>query len=208
MSQIVSWIYPLRRSNRWKVGSLILGLGLVVLVAFLVHRRALQHDKHCTSSCANHAIQLGSLVRRFVDRGVDFPAETDTRTAFRHMALPGEFPVNWFTSYGSSCPESFMRDGSIGYVYVADGLSVAMARTNDALVFFCPATSHQRSSQHSHAITGNQYGMGCVDDNQGMIQVLEREIDRGLKGVVPYSARSMTIMEEELEARRRQEAAR
>ena len=25
-------------------------------------------------------------------------------------------------NYGSACPESFLRDGSIGYVYVGDGL--------------------------------------------------------------------------------------
>lgn len=187
---------------------MLLGICLAGFGAVVIRQHGLQRDKTYTSSCANHAIQLGSLVRGFVDRGTNFPAGTEARTAFMQMALPDEFPVSWFTSYGSSCPESFMRDGAIGYVYVADGMSVAMVRTNDALVFFCPATSHQRSAQHSHAIRGNQFGMGCVDDNAGMIQVLERELDRGRKGMVPYSARSIATMEIELETRRRLERER
>jgi hypothetical protein len=68
-----------------------------------------------TSSCANHAIQLKLLVMQFVEQEERFPSETDARSAFAVMSRKAPPPAGWLFSYGSSCPESYLRDKSIGY---------------------------------------------------------------------------------------------
>ena len=152
-----------------------------------------------TSSCANHAIQLEFLVRAFVEKEGCFPSERDARSALAKMSHPDEWPAGWLSSYGSSCPESFLRDQSIGYVFVADGLSAKAAKEQSALVLFCPADSHQRSEQHCYVMLTD--GLRCLKSNAEMVQSLRRELNRASAGSVPYSTNAQALMERELAAR-------
>ena len=179
---------------------LVIGVAVVVAIPILLRQAGHRHDQHMTSSCANHAIQLRFLVLAFVDREQRFPLETDARTAFVKMREPGEQPDWWFTSFSSACPETFLHDKSIGYVFVADGLPTKTAVEQSALVFFCPADSHQRSEQHCHAVVGRGE-LVCIKSNAEMIALLRREIGRAKGGIVPYSTNALSRMERELHAR-------
>jgi hypothetical protein len=169
--------------------------GLLLLVR---HSRPDVHQ-HLTASCANHAIQLKFLVMAFVETQQHFPSESDARTAFSRMNHSGQWPSNWLSSYGSSCPESFKRNESIGYVFVADGLSTKAAVEHGALVFFCPADSHQGLEQHCHAMFAD--GLRCLKSNGEMIEVLRTELGRVRAGSVTYSTNAQELMERELAAR-------
>ncbi|HEY5955281.1 MAG TPA: hypothetical protein VIV60_01960 [Polyangiaceae bacterium] len=136
----------------------------------------------------------------FADREQRFPLDTDARAAFVKMRQPGEQPDWWFTSVSSACPESFVHDKSIGYVFVADGLSTKTVVEQSALVFFCPADSHQRSVQHCHAVIGRGE-LVCIKSNAEMIDLLRREIGRAKGGIVPYSTNALSQLERELAAR-------
>ena len=88
----------------------------------------------------------------------------------------------------------------IGYVFVADGLPTKVAVEDSALVLFCPASSHQRSEQHCHAVVGSGELL-CLESNLEMIEMLRREIGRAQDGKIPYSTNAVTKMERELKAR-------
>ena len=188
------------RRRGFRVAMAVIGVAVVVAIPILLRQAGHRHDQQMTSSCANHAIQLRFLVLTFVDREQRFPLETDARSAFVKMRQPGEQPDWWFTSVSSACPEAFLNDKSIGYVFVADGLSRKTAVEQSALVFFCPADSHQRSAQHCHAVIGRGE-LVCIKSNAGMIDLLRREIGRAKGGIVPYSANALSRMERELNAR-------
>jgi hypothetical protein len=181
-----------------------------VAASLFVHLLRQRHDRHMTSSCANHAIQLEFLVRSFVEKEGCFPSESDARSALAKMSHPDEWPAGWLSSYGSSCPESFLRDQSMGYVFVAHGLSAKAAKEQSALVLFCPADSHQRSEQHCHAVLAD--GLRCLKSNAEMVQLLRRELGRARAGSVPYSTNAQALMERELATRdkhaRKREALR
>jgi len=182
-------------------------MGVIAMVGTLIALREIGHryDKRMTASCGNHVIQLRFLVMTFVEENAQFPAETDARMALMKMRQPGEHPDSWFASLGSACPESFRRDQSIGYVFVADGLPTRVAVETSALVLFCPADSHQRSQQHCHAVMGGG-DLDCIMSNAEMIGLLRREIGRAKQGTVPYSSNAVSKMEWEL--KRREEYAR
>ena len=186
--------------NSLRVAMLVTGVALIAAVPILRRQVRHRHDRQMTSSCGNHAIQLRFLVLSFVDQEQRFPLESDARTAFVKMRQPGEQPDWWFKSVGSACPESFLHDKSIGYVFVADGLSTKTAVEQSALVFFCPADNHQRSVQHCHAVIGRGELL-CIKSNVEMIELLRREIGRAKQGIVPYSTNALSKMERELKAR-------
>jgi hypothetical protein len=189
------------------VAMLVIVVAVIVAVPILLRQVRHRHDQRMTSSCANHVIQLRFLVLSFADREQRFPLETDARTAFVKMRQPGEQPDWWFTSVSSACPESFLHGNSIGYVFVADGLSTKTAVEQSALVFFCPADSHQRSVQHCHAVIGRGE-LVCIKSNAEMIDLLRREIGRAKGGIVPYSTNALSQMERELDAREKHARSR
>lgn len=160
-----------------------------------------------TSSCANHAIQLRYLVMQFIEQEDRFPPDGDTRSALAKMSTEGQWPAGWLSSYGSSCPESYLRDGSIGYVFVADGLLTKVVAEDLALVLFCPSGNHQRSEQHCHAVVGRGE-LICLKSNTEMIELLRREIARARDGSVTYSTNAMSKMARELKAREERERMR
>ncbi len=176
-------------------------LAAIALKVLSVNRS--KRDNFFVSSCANHVIQLRMDVMRFVEAEATFPTETDTRRAFSAIGSKSSHSAEWLASYSSACPESFFKDGSIGYVFVGDGLPTA----TDALLLFCPADSHQRSEQHCHAILG--YGsMSCLKSNAEMVNLLRRELQRAKDGIIPYSTNAVARMRQELEKRQMHEDRR
>lgn len=151
----------------------VIALVAVVAVSLFIRRMNHRQDERFTSSCANHAIQLKFDVMQFCQKAERFPLESDARSAFMHISLEDGGTADWLDSAASACPESYQRDNSMGYVFVADGLSTKTARDHSALVFFCPADSHQRSSEHCHALMGGGE-LACVKSNSEMISQIGR----------------------------------
>jgi hypothetical protein len=183
----------------------IIGAALVVAFPIVLWKNAHRRDQNMVISCANHAIQLSFVVMFLVDKQEQFPTESDARSAFAKMIEPGEYPAGWLTSVSSACPESFLRDKSIGYLFVADGLPTKLASASSALVLFCPADSHQGSQQHCHAVFGRG-DLRCVESNADMIDLLRRELGRAKQSLVPYSSNAVAAMEREVA--RRENSAR
>jgi hypothetical protein len=179
---------------------LVIGVAGIVAVPTVLRQIRHRYDQRITSSCANHAIELKFLVLQFVEQEDRFPLESDARSAFAKMSPKDYWPANWLSSFGSSCPESYLRDKSIGYVFVADGLTTKEVIGQQALVFFCPADSHQRSEQHCHAVIGDGELL-CVTSNIEMVELLRREIGRAEEGAFPYSSNAVSKMQRELEVR-------
>jgi hypothetical protein len=145
------------------------------------------------------------IVSQFVPLAERFPATLNTRDAFREMSRQcgWEDDTDRLDGLGLSCPEAYRRDGSIGYVFVANGLPTSTVTSRDPLVFFCPAQSHQgdrREVQHCHAVRGNGE-LFCVSTNAEMFEMLSEDISRGRKGIVPYSEEAIQLMERETKAR-------
>lgn len=184
----------------------VFGFAAIMAGLFVVRSTRHQYDRRMTSSCANHAIQLKFLVMAFVETNKYFPSTRDARSAFAKMDHLSEWPPGWFSSPGSACPESFKRDKSIGYIFVADGLSTQTAVEHSALVFFCPADNHQRSEQHCHAVLGDR--MSCLKSNGEMIQLLRQELSQAKAGSVLYSTNAQALMARELAAREKHERKR
>jgi hypothetical protein len=85
-------------------------------------------------------------------------------------------------------------------VFVADGQATKTVAESFALIFFCPADSHQRSDQHCHAVIGGGERM-CLKSNQEMLDLLQAELERARNGIVPYSSNAVARMTSELKAR-------
>ena len=118
-----------------------------------------------------------------------------------------EEDARWLRSSGAACPESFWRDRSLGYVYLADGLPwKSYPDESGPLVLVCPAASHQGESQHAHAIRNGEFV--CLGSNLKVISLLEAELARAGKGVTGYSSRAIDVMRRELAARREFESRR
>src|SRR5688572_18310697 len=113
---------------------LLLAIILTTVGALVLRQLRREHDQCMTSSCANHINLISFIVHSFNEREERLPSETDTRKVLEAMSQPDDNPPEWLDSYGSACPESFERDGSIGYVFVGDGLSTKIAKEQLALI--------------------------------------------------------------------------
>jgi hypothetical protein len=196
------------RKTSLKVAGVLLVLATTIPAGFIARdwvgrrqrlARLAAHPESAIASCANHAIQLKFLVLSFIENNNFFPHEKDARKSFARMNQSGQLPEGFFASFGAACPESFQRDRSIGYIFVADGLSTKSAVAASALVFFCPADSHQGPNQHCHATFAD--GMRCLESNATMIETLRAELVKGRTGVVAYSTNALAVMAMELAAR-------
>ncbi|HUU91914.1 MAG TPA: hypothetical protein VM238_11985 [Phycisphaerae bacterium] len=192
-----------RRAKRIILYGLLL---LAPVVAFFLYRSYQEAMDHAaTASCANHFIQLYHAMRTLAQKDPDqiLPATGDTREALRLILkdqLGENWPEGWLQWYASACPESFGRDGSIGYVYVGDGLRLGDVEAKRILILFCPGENHRGYSEHCHAWV-NSEGHICVLTNAEMMEELKQAIARGESGDVPYSARAMKVLREELAKR-------
>jgi hypothetical protein len=185
--------------------SVVLVLAAIAIKMLVVNRS--ERDKFFVSSCANHMIQLKMDLLFFAEAATNFPVEIDTRRAFSAMGSTSSHSAEWLATYSSACPESFSKDGSIGYVFVGDGLPTNIAKESDALLLFCPADSHQRSEQHCHAVHGHG-SMSCLKSNAEMMDLLKRELQRAQDGIIPYSTNAVARMRQELNARQQHEDRR
>ena len=82
------------------------------------------------------------------------PSAPDTRSAlFAIFGVGGQdwFGIDRLDGYGTACPESIIRDGSIGYVYIGDGLTLGDVANNNIPILFCPGENHRGSEEHCHA---------------------------------------------------------
>lgn len=192
---------------RWIIAVVVVAVAVGTTGFCLARQASHRRDKRFTASCANHAIQLKFEINTFLGRADRFPMESDARKALLEICLPDGRTAPWLNSAASACPESFKHDQSIGFVFVADGLSTKVAADYSALVLICPAENHQRSSQHCHAITG-MGEMACLKSNTEMISLLQSEIARAKTGTVPYSTNALAQMTRELEKREHYERKR
>lgn len=135
----------------------------------------------------------------YAERHERFPEGTDARAAVLAMNDDGGWPPGWASSYSSACPDSFLRDKSIGYVYVGSGLPARAATEQPALVFFCPSGNHQRSEHRCFVVMAD--GMRYLRSNADMVRLLRAELGRARTGAVGYSAGAQEQMSRELAAR-------
>lgn len=191
------------RERKWRKPALWLGLlAAMVLVGVAGRHFWLRHsekrDAFYTSSCANHFIQLRLALSVLAEDNPDLilPAIADTRRALALISTNHFRPLD---GYSSACPESYLHDESIGYVYVGDGLRLGDVDEKRILIIFCPGENHQGTSDHGHAYAGEEM---CVS-NEKMIAELERAVAHGESGEVAYSERAMKVLRSELEKRRR-----
>ncbi len=159
---------------------------------------ARKRDAHYTASCANHFLKLrmGLVVLAEDSSDLILPAIADARQA---LALISSNYFGSLDGYNSACPESYLSDKSIGYVYVGDGLRLDEVDEKGILIIFCPGMNHRGTSDHGHAYAGREM---CVS-NEEMIALLKQALARGESGEVAYSKRAMKVLRSELEKRRR-----
>ena len=196
---VLTRVKAILKTRSVRVAMLLFAAVALVGSFFVVRALKNKRARQMTVSCANHAIQLKFLVMSFVETNEAFPSRTDARAALAMMRGSGQWPSNWFSSYGSSCPESYRRDQSIGYIFVADSLPTKDAVSHSALVFVCPADSHQGADQHCHAMFADE--LRCLKSNAEMIAVLRTELSRAKSGAVSYSTNGRAMLERELAAR-------
>ena len=188
------------------VGSLLVFLG--ILATPLVYRRCRHsRDASDTASCANHSHQ--SRMRLLICAGehpdLILPSTNDTCAALVAIFTSYEQDAvtnvqQWVQHPGSACPESFRRDGGIGYVYVGDGLRLGDVEEKGILIMFCPGENHRGTSEHCCALN-NADGWFRVVSNKAMVSELKRALSQGESGKVKYSARAMSVLRQELEKR-------
>jgi hypothetical protein len=158
-----------------------------------------KRDAHYTASCANHfnilRLDLGVLENE--NPNLILPSTSDTRTALGTIIANSSASLDWLVGYGASCPESFRRDRSIGYVYVGDRLRLGDVVEKNIPILFCPAENHQGTRKVAFVFAGSP-----SVSNIGMIAELERAIARGESGEVSYSERAMKVLRSELNKRR------
>ena len=188
---------------KWRKPALWLGLLAAAAVGSTVGwhfwlRHTEKRDAFYTSSCANHFLQLRMGLRLLAHENPDLilPIVGDTRSALRGFDTSLFGPLD---GYNSACPESYLRDESIGYIYIGDGLRLGDVDEKGILVVYCPGENHRGTSDHGHAYAGMEM---CVS-NEKMSAMLELAIARGESGEVAYSERAMKVLHSELEKRRK-----
>jgi hypothetical protein len=159
-------------------------------------------------SCANHVIQHRGALTQYLDMGYkSYPIIEDTREALKEIAKRmakvngktlSKDRVSWFSSYLSACPESFWKDKSIGYIWVGAGIPTKLVDKAGPLLLFCPASSHQGSSEHSHTCGTSNF---CVYSNESMILALKNEIKRSASGEIPYTKAAVEKMRQQIALR-------
>ena len=196
------------RRYLWVAAAGILA-AVLAMGAFVVWRGwRTSQDSVSAASCSNHFIQLAGLLRCAAEDSPNFilPATDDTRAALRAIRAVSSDNMHtnqWIAGSAAACPDSFYRDGSIGYIYVGDGLRLGDVVERDILILFDPATSHRRLSEHCRGWSSDRGGIKWCMTNAEMIAELERAISRGESREVLYSPRAMSVLRRELAARQR-----
>ena len=152
-----------------------------------------------SSSCANHFIQHRMNIRfslEEVDENYILPLLQTTEESLIELS---DCDKEWIYGYGAACPESFNRDQSIGYLYLAGGVKLKNIRDTNALILICPSENHHNELNHIHALTGTLEQICYTNDE--IIDLLEYSIQMGDTKKINYSKGSLSIMKTELEKR-------
>jgi hypothetical protein len=185
---------------------IIFGLILLSIAGICSYAWKRYRDSFNSSSCANHFIQLYLTLSMIANEHPDYilPSTDDTNAALKTIFSAGG--KDWFGwdalqgHPGTCCPESYKKDGSIGYVYVGDGLKLKDVYEKNILIIFCPGENHRGSSEHCHAWVAADHGK-CVLTNKDMIKLLKQALERGESGEVAYSPRAMAVLRVEIQKR-------
>jgi len=98
---------------------------------------------------------------------------------------------------GLYCPSAYKKDGSVGYVYVGEGLRLRDVRARNILILFDSFENHRGWSPVWVPYDGTIKVYTCSE----MIKLLQDAIELGVSGEVPYSKRAMVILNDELSQR-------
>ena len=189
----------LLKTKRARLAVLLSAAVLALFCAFRFRHLRTPSAEAILTSCASHTVQLRFLIISYAERHERFPEGIDARAAVLAMNDDGGWPPGWASSYSSACPDSFLHDKSIGYVYVGSGLPAKAATEQPALVFFCPSGNHERSEHRCFVVMAD--GMRYLRSNAEMVQLLRAELGRAKSGAVGYSAGAQEQMSRELAAR-------
>lgn len=102
--------------------------------------------------------------------------------------------------YRQACPESLWRDGSMGYVYIGEGLNLLDVETKRIPILFCPGENHRCGSEHAHCYRGRGEHI-CVLGNAEMLTILQDALKRGEAGDIAYSKKSLETLRQEIRKR-------
>jgi len=186
--------------NKKKKGLLLFGIITLILIIGLASY-LLKNSKSSlySTSCANHFIQLKMTLNWSAEKNPDFilPATSDTQDAIQAIAQQIE-KTKWNTY--QCCPESQLRDDSVGYVYIGDGLLMRDVVDKNILVLFCPGENHRGTSGHCHGWKLSSGGI-CAKTNTAMLDELKKALKRGESGEVGYSPRAMAVLRGEIKKR-------
>jgi hypothetical protein len=196
--------------NPRRKGLLALGVvGLAIGAGIFYNKWKTDRERRFTSQCANHAIQHMFTFRILLDgeQTYQFSSETNARLALAPITENVKTPEgDWLDSFWSACPESFERDRSIGYLFLAESLEVDEKEENAAIILICPAENHQGSSEHCHAVMSS--GLECLTNNLVALEMLRSHLARAESGVIKYSTNAQMVMRREIEAREKCERGR
>jgi hypothetical protein len=189
-------------------------IGLIVVTAavcgiWLNRVLRTKREQQFTSQCANHAIQHKFTFIKLLSEKQEyqFSAETNARLALAPITQPVKTPErDWLNSFWSACPESYERDKSIGYLFLADSLAVNEDMKDPAVILICPAENHQGSSEHCHAVMTS--GLECLTNNLEALELLREHVKKATDGTIKYSANAQAVMAHEIQEREKFERRR
>lgn len=172
---------------------------IMVAIAVTTHKIIKRSREHFyTQSCANHLTQIKSALNQLAceKQNAILPETDDTRKAL--SIIEPYISKEWIYHPSSACPESYIKNHSIGYIYIGDGLRLNDVVEKNWIILFCPAGSHRGSSEHCHAWNANS---SCVESNEKMIALLKKALSQAKSGEIPYSKRAINVLEHEIAAR-------
>ena len=169
-----------------------------IVISFFVYGELKKSKERVNSiSCANHFIQIkmGIIMYQAEHPNFQFPDSNNLEIAFKGII---DFADN---KYGLSCPESYKNNQDYGYVFIGANLKNKDIIEQDALILFCPSSSHRKSAQHSHAFHGEGNHI-CYMTNKEMINLLESALTKHENGKIEYTKSSLEILKNEIMKRK------
>ncbi len=190
----------MRRSNvlRLCCGLAITAVLLATFLSFRVHG-----NQRVKILCYSHLKFIAYDLGYVLDDNRILPAASNLAVAFSQIAstmTDGERKRQSRLNFTGSetslyCPSAYQRDGSVGYVYLGDGLRLGDVKSRNILIFFCSADSHEGWSP--------VWQDGYIQEHTSseMVSLLRDAIRRGEEGDVSYSQRAMRVLRDELSKR-------
>lgn len=162
---------------------------------FAIHDR----DKSLSRNCIGHIQYVGIPLWQVAGKTPDviLPATADLKTVLLAVT-PDAWDRRDVDTYVCACPESYMRNREIGYIYIGDGLRLGDVVEKNIPIIFCPASNHQANGRVC-------FGWPCGDggmSNEDAIALFEDALARSRSGEFSYSPRAIEVLEREIAARK------